>query len=95
MYIQNNTNPLFSLYYVFDMGNNNDKALGAAFNYLNYLGTSTKTAEEIKSELFQLACSFNVSSTEDRVYVAINGFSQAHQSSQKLPTQDFVLWPAD
>jgi len=84
LYIQNKTNPLFSLYYVFDMGNNNDKALGTAFNYLNYLGTSTKTAEEIKSELFQLACSFSVSSTEDRVYVSINGLSDNFDKAMAL-----------
>ena len=84
LYIQNKTNPLFSLYYVFDMGNNNDKALGTAFSYLNYLGTSTKTAEQIKSELFQLACSFGVSSTEDRVYVYINGLSDNFDKAMAL-----------
>ena len=84
LYIQNKVNPLFSLYYVFDMGNNNDKALGTAFSYLNYLGTSTKTAEEIKSELYQLACSFGVSSTEDRVYVFINGLSDNFDKAMAL-----------
>jgi len=84
LYIQNKTNPLFSLYYVFDMGNNNDKALGTAFSYLNYLGTSTKTAEEIKSELFQLACSFNVSATEDRVYVSVSGLSDNFDKAMAL-----------
>jgi len=84
LYLQNKINPLFSLYYVFDMGNNNDKSLGTAFSYLNYLGTSTKTAEEIKSELFQLACSFSVSSTEDRVYVSINGLSDNFDKAMAL-----------
>ena len=84
LYIQNTINPLFSLYYVFDMGNNNDKALGAAFSYLNYLGTSTKTAEEIKKELFQLACSFGVASTEDRVYVYVNGLSDNFDKAMAL-----------
>jgi predicted Zn-dependent peptidase len=84
LYIQNKTNPLFSLYYVFEMGNNNDKALGTAFSYLNYLGTSTKTAEEIKSELYQLACSFNVSSTEDRVYVSVSGLSNNFDKAMAL-----------
>lgn len=83
LYKKNGTNPLFSLIYVYEMGNNNDKVLGTAFNYLNYLGTSTKTAEEIKSELYKLACSFGVSATDDRVYVYVNGlgdnFDQALQ----------------
>ncbi|MDR1600935.1 MAG: insulinase family protein [Tannerella sp.] len=75
LYKQNTMNPIFSLYYVFEMGNNHDKALGTAFNYLNYLGTSTRTAEEIKSELYQLACSFGVQATNERVYVYISGLS--------------------
>lgn len=75
LYKQNTTNPLFSLYYVFEMGNNNDKALGTAFQYLNYLGTSKHSAEEIKRELYEMACSFSVSSTNERVYVSVNGLS--------------------
>jgi len=73
LYKQNTTNPLFYLTYVFEMGNNHDKVLGTAFNYLNYLGTSKHTAEEIKSELYKMACSFGVNSTDDRVYVYVNG----------------------
>jgi predicted Zn-dependent peptidase len=75
LYKQNTTNPLFSLYYVFEMGNNHNKSLGTAFSYLNYLGTSAKTAEEIKSELYKLACSFGVQATNERVYVYISGLS--------------------
>ncbi|MDR0758477.1 MAG: insulinase family protein [Tannerella sp.] len=75
LYKQNTMNPIFWLYYVFEMGNNHDKALGTAFNYLNYLGTSTRTAEEIKSELYQMACSFGVQATSERVYVYISGLS--------------------
>ncbi|MDR1258401.1 MAG: insulinase family protein [Tannerellaceae bacterium] len=75
LYKQNTTNPLFSLYYVFEMGNNHNRILGTAFNYLSYLGTSARTAEEIKSELYKLACTFGVQATNDRVYVYISGLS--------------------
>jgi predicted Zn-dependent peptidase len=75
LYKQNTTNPLFSMNYVFEMGNNNDKLLGTAFNYLDYLGTSKHSAEEIKSEFFKIACSFGVSASNDRVYVSISGLS--------------------
>lgn len=61
LYKQNVTNDLFQLIYVFDMGNNNDKALGTAFDYLEYLGTSDMTPEELKSEFYRLACTFYVS----------------------------------
>ncbi|MDR0961839.1 MAG: insulinase family protein, partial [Mediterranea sp.] len=47
LYKQNTTNDLFQLIYWFDMGNNNDKALGLAAQYLEYLGTSDMTPEEV------------------------------------------------
>ena len=84
LYIQNKTNPIFSLYYIIEMGNNHDKALGTAFNYLSYLGTSTKTAEEIKSELYKIACSFNVIATDDRVYVYVSGLNDNFEKAMNL-----------
>jgi predicted Zn-dependent peptidase len=84
LYKQNVTNPLFSLYYIYEMGNNHDKALGTAFNYLNYLGTSTKTAEEIKSELYKMACSFNVIASNERVYVYVSGLNDNFEKAMTL-----------
>jgi predicted Zn-dependent peptidase len=84
LYKQNTANPLFSLYYIYEMGNEHDKALGTAFSYLNYLGTSTRTAEEIKSELYKMACSFNVIATNERVYVYVNGLSDNFEKAMAL-----------
>lgn len=84
LYKQNSTNPLFSMDYVFEMGNDSDKSLGLAFQYLNYLGTSQKTAEEIKSELYKLACSFSVHSSNDRVYVSITGLNDNFEQALAL-----------
>ena len=84
LYIQNKTNPIFSLYYIIEMGNNHDKALGTAFNYLSYLGTSTKTAEEIKSELYKIACSFNVIAMDERVYVYVSGLNDNFDKAMNL-----------
>jgi predicted Zn-dependent peptidase len=84
LYKQNTSDPLFSLYYVYEMGSNNDKMLGTAFSYLNYLGTSSKTAEEIKSELYQLACSFSVTNAAERVYVSVSGLSENFDKAMAL-----------
>ncbi|MDR3267171.1 MAG: insulinase family protein [Tannerella sp.] len=84
LYKQNTANPLFSMNYVFEMGNNNDKLLGTAFNYLDYLGTSKHPAEELKSELFKLACSFGVSAANDRVYVSISGLTDNFEKALSL-----------
>ncbi|MDR3246170.1 MAG: insulinase family protein [Prevotellaceae bacterium] len=84
LYKQNTTNPLFSMNYVFEMGNNNDRLLGTAFSYLDYLGTSKHPAEELKSELFKLACSFGVSASNDRVYVSISGLTDNFEKALSL-----------
>lgn len=84
LYKQNTTNPLFSMNYVFEMGNSSDKLLGTAFNYLDYLGTSKHSAEEIKSEFYKMACSFGVSASNERVYVSISGLSDNFEKALTL-----------
>lgn len=76
LYKQNVTNDIFDLEYVFEMGNNQDKALGTAIQYLRYLGTSTMTPEQIKSEFYKLACSFDVYPASDRTYVTLSGLGE-------------------
>ncbi len=76
LYKHNETNGIFNLTYVFDMGTNHDKALGTAFEYLKYLGTSTKSPEQIKAEFYNLACSFEVNSDTERVYVTLQGLAE-------------------
>ena len=58
------------------MGNNHDKALGTAFDYLEYLGTSDMTPEELKSEFYRLACTFYVSPGNERTYVVLSGLNE-------------------
>ena len=95
LYVKNDINPLFSLYYVFEMGNNHDKALGTAFTYLDYLGTSKHTAEEIKSEFYKMACSFGVFASNDRVYVYISGLSDNFEKALDLLEERLVDAQAD
>jgi predicted Zn-dependent peptidase len=95
LYKKNDLNPLFSLYYVFEMGNNNDKALGAAFKYLDFLGTSKHTAEEIKSEFYKLACHFGVFAADDRVYVYISGLNDNFEKAMDLLEEKLADAQAD
>ena len=76
LYKENTTNDLFTLIYVFEMGTNHDKAMGTAFDYLSYLGTSEKSLQEINSEFYQLACSFGVHPGSDRTYVVLSGLNE-------------------
>lgn len=76
LYKQNLDNNLFELVYLFDMGKNNDKWLGTAFDYMDYLGTSKLTPEQLKKEFYRLACSFRVISENEKVYVVLTGLKE-------------------
>lgn len=84
LYKQNTNNDLFQLMYVFDMGNNNDKLLGTAFGYLEYLGTSDMTPEQVKSEFYRLACTFRVVPDAERTYVVLSGLNENMPDAMKL-----------
>jgi predicted Zn-dependent peptidase len=83
-YLANTENKLFSLYYVLDMGKNNDRKLPFAVNYLQYLGTNKYSAQQISKEFFKLACEFNVSAGDDRVYVSLSGLDENFDAAVKL-----------
>ncbi len=65
VYKKNETNDIAQLVFRFYKGLLSDPALSLAFNYLSYLGTPERSAEEIAKEEYALACnhSFNVTST--------------------------------
>ena len=73
LYKENDENDLFTLYYLLETGTNENPMIKYALDYLEYLGTDTKSPEEVKQELYKLACSFNVFSSEERVYVTLRG----------------------
>ena len=76
LYKQNTSDDLFELVYLFDMGNNQDRALGLAAQYLEYLGTSDMTPEQVKSEFYRMACSFSVTPGQRRTYVTLSGLNE-------------------
>jgi predicted Zn-dependent peptidase len=82
--VKNSDNQLFNLYYVFDMGKNNDKKLPLAIEYLQYLGTDKLSAESINKEFYKLACNFGVSSGNDQVYVSLSGLQENFEPALQL-----------
>lgn len=76
LYKQNVTNNIFQLMYIFDMGENHDRALGMAAQYLQYLGTSDMTSEDIQREFYELACWFNVNPMNERTYISLSGLQE-------------------
>ncbi len=50
-YLKNNENGTFNLEFITEIGTNNDRRLGL-ISYLEYLGTSTQTAEQLKEAFY-------------------------------------------
>lgn len=76
LYVQNKVNDIAKLNYIYDKGTESDPILNLAFNYLSYLGTPTRTAEEIAEEMYQLACSFSLRAGSSSTNIAVNGLDE-------------------
>jgi len=83
-YKKNEENGLFELNFVFDMGNENDAKMGLALSYLDYLGTSKMSPEQIKTEFYKLGCNYAISVGSDKMSVALNGLSENFDTALAL-----------
>ena len=73
LYKQNTTTDLFRLTYLYDTGSDNEPMLNIAFDYLDYLATTNRTAEQQASELYNIAGSYRILASTDRSYVTLSG----------------------
>lgn len=82
--VENKNNDLFNLYYVFEMGKENNKKIGLALDYLPFLGTSKYSPAEIQQEFYKIGCDFNVSAGTEQVYVSLSGLDENFEEGVKL-----------
>ncbi|MAY83115.1 MAG: peptidase M16 [Flavobacteriales bacterium] len=82
--VKNENNDLFTLYYLFDMGKNNNVKLDMAVDYLPFLGTDKYSPSEIQQEFYKIGCSFDVFASDDRVYVTLSGLNENFDEGVKL-----------
>ncbi|MCA8832706.1 M16 family metallopeptidase [Hymenobacter pini] len=83
-YTHNEENNLFNLYYVLDLGTNNDPKLGLATDYLQYLGTGKYSAAQLQQGFYKLGCSFAVQSGQDRTFVSLSGLDSNFEAALQL-----------
>ncbi|MDO7883917.1 M16 family metallopeptidase [Hymenobacter cheonanensis] len=83
-YTRNTENELFSLFYVIDLGTNNNPLLDVATDYLQYLGTGQYSAAQLQQEFYKLGCSFAVSSSPDRVLISLSGLDSNLEPAMQL-----------
>jgi predicted Zn-dependent peptidase len=75
-YIENESNDLFDLNFIFDMGSDSDKKLAIAVGYMDYLGTNKYTAEELRKEFYKLGINGSVSAGSEQFFVGISGLKE-------------------
>ena len=76
LYAQNELNDITYVTYSYNKGATQDPALNLAFNYLSYLGTPTRSAEEIAQQMYQLACNFHTGSGSTSTSISVNGLAE-------------------
>lgn len=84
IYTPNTENKTFAMFYLFDMGTNQNKKLKIAIDYLPYLGTKDLTPAQVQEEFFKLGCSYGVSVTDEQAWVSINGLTENSEKATKL-----------
>jgi len=89
LYRNNSENGLFSIYYVWDIGNNNDPQYSIAAEYFKYLGTKIYAPEKLKEEFFKLGCSFSIAASGENMFVSLSGLNENFKHALKL-LEEFI-----
>ena len=76
LYKKNEKNDIAQLSLRFDRGSDNDPLLDIAANYISYLGTPTRTAAQIATEMYGLACSFSLRVGNNTTLLNVSGLSE-------------------
>ena len=76
IYKKNERNELFELNIIVDMGDRHDPLLSLALDYLDYLGTSDLTAEQLKAEFYRMACDYSFRVGTERTTLSLRGLSE-------------------
>jgi hypothetical protein len=81
LYTANKENKTFDMYYVFDMGTNNDKKLSFAINYLKFLGTKKLKPAEVQQEFYKIGCSYDVYASDEQTWVSLRGLTENYEKA--------------
>jgi predicted Zn-dependent peptidase len=82
LYRKNDLNGLFTLNYRYEIGttsvmdNGLNRYIPLATEYINYLGTDSMTAEEIKQQFYQLGCKFDIYCDMRTTTISLSGLQE-------------------
>jgi predicted Zn-dependent peptidase len=83
-YVENTENGYFSLSYRINVSSFNDKRIPIAVDYLNYLGNSQFGPTALKQEFYKLACSYNVYTADDHIFLSIDGLAENMETAMQI-----------
>lgn len=84
LYVNDNSTDVFNLSIAFEKGSNSNPLLSFATSYVEYLGTDSKTLDEINKELYIMASSASISVGEDKSYISISGLKENLEATLKV-----------
>ena len=84
IYVQNKENGRFTLSFRYDFGEESDVRYGYAAEYINYLGTDSLTAEQLKQQFYKLACNYSINAGSRNITVTLNGLGESMPEALKL-----------
>ena len=84
LYNKNKDNGTFRMVYHFPFGRLSDPALAHAADYIQLLGTSKLTADQVSQEFYKLACTFNVSVSDEEIQINLYGLSENAEKAMSL-----------
>ena len=76
LYKKNETNDIATLQFVFDEGSISDPALSITSGYISYLGSESRSAEDIALGMYTLACDYSMSVNSSTTSLAVTGLSE-------------------
>jgi len=83
-YIKNDENETFNLQFRYKIGELNDLRLPFATDYIDYLGTSKMNADKIQEEFYKLACTMNLSCSDEYTILTLSGLSDNFEAALQL-----------
>ncbi|UKK51605.1 insulinase family protein [Prevotella sp. E13-17] len=76
IYVKNVENGRFTLAFHYAFGEESDVRYNYAAEYLDYLGTDSLSAQQLKQQFYKLACNYNISVGDRDIFVTLNGLSE-------------------
>lgn len=84
LYKHNKENTLFTQQYKWDLGKMPDPQYSLMLSYLNYLGTSKYTAEQLQEEFYKLGCNYSFKIVGSNLIISLSGIQDNYVKALTL-----------